>query len=152
MPAKSAYLGRRRVQIETLIVRAALSELARAADWARQLADKHALSSSITYALQLCLEEAVSNIVRHGQPPPHGDIRLSFTTIENAALLTIEDCAMAFDPTKMASPAVPACLNDAPIGGLGIHLMRQFANGLSYERQNGCNRLTLRFEVAASGQ
>jgi anti-sigma regulatory factor (Ser/Thr protein kinase) len=137
---------------DTLVMRAELSELARAAVWAKALADKYSLSASTSYALQLCLEEAVSNIVRHGfaGQQPDEEIRLSFIAASDAVFLTIEDDAMAFDPIQVASPAMPTPLSEMRIGGLGIHLMRQFADELSYERRNGCNRLTLRFKIPMS--
>jgi hypothetical protein len=38
-----------------------------------------------------------------------------------------------------------ASLEEAKIGNVGVHLMRNFASGMQYERRNGRNRLTLRF-------
>jgi anti-sigma regulatory factor (Ser/Thr protein kinase) len=142
---------------ETLTVQAEHSDIARVSDWAIGLAAKYTLPSSTSYALQLCLEEAVSNIVRHGfaedfagETTPDRAINVSCSVGSGAVILTIEDGGMAFDPTTIAAPTAPTSLSDAPIGGLGIHLMRQFATALAYERRNGGNRLTLRFEIPTS--
>jgi anti-sigma regulatory factor (Ser/Thr protein kinase) len=40
---------------------------------------------------------------------------------------------------------VAKSLEEAKVGDLGIHLMRSFASDMHYERQDGRNRLTLRF-------
>jgi anti-sigma regulatory factor (Ser/Thr protein kinase) len=57
----------------------------------------------------------------------------------------IEDTGCEFDPTQFPSLSVAKSLEAAKVGDCGIHLMRCFASGMHYERQEGRNRLTLRF-------
>jgi anti-sigma regulatory factor (Ser/Thr protein kinase) len=58
---------------------------------------------------------------------------------------TVEDSGPPFDP-RAAAPMVRATsLETVEPGGWGIHLMRAFANAISYETKAGRNRLTLRF-------
>jgi serine/threonine-protein kinase RsbW len=130
---------------ETLVVQAALAELARVSAWATALAERCAVPTSTAYAVNLCLEEAVSNVIRHGSPGDAG-IGLSWNCQDGRLYVTIEDHGPEFDPRMVATPVAPASLNEAPIGGLGIHLMRQFATEMSYERRNGVNRLLFRFD------
>lgn len=138
---------------ETLVVRAEMNELARVGDWANQVAERLDLPQSILFALQLCFEEAVSNIVRHGfqdgedVASPNKDVRLVIVREADAVIATIEDHGVAFDPREVAAPVAPTSIEEASIGGLGIHLMRHFAQGLAYERMDGTNRLTLRFDL-----
>ena len=65
-------------------------------------------------------------------------------------MLTIEDDGMAFDPTKVPPPAKPRSLDEAPIGGLGLHLVRQFSSGMEYERRGRTNHLVVRFGSTAT--
>jgi anti-sigma regulatory factor (Ser/Thr protein kinase) len=139
--------------LQVLVIQAALAELGRVSAWATELSARLALPAATSYAVQLCLEEAVSNIVRHGFP---GRADMDQQTIELAlqrsgacAILTIQDGATPFDPTTVPSPARPRTLDDVTLGGQGIHLMRQFSQGMQYERLGERNCLTLRFDLTA---
>jgi serine/threonine-protein kinase RsbW len=57
----------------------------------------------------------------------------------------IEDTGWEFDPTQFRPRPVAKSLDEAKVGDHGIHLMRCFATGMHHERQEGRNRLTLRF-------
>jgi anti-sigma regulatory factor (Ser/Thr protein kinase) len=55
--------------------------------------------------------------------------------------LLIEDNGAAFDPTEAPDPEVNRSLEDMPIGGLGIHLVRELTDGFDYQRINDCNQV-----------
>jgi serine/threonine-protein kinase RsbW len=119
--------------------------------WTDDVATKAALPDWTRYALLLCLEEAVSNVIRYGYPADDRDItkdkvRLTLAWDNEAATLTIEDQGVPFDPRDLASPTLPKTVEEAQIGGLGIHLMRRYAETMDYERSEGSNRLTLRIK------
>jgi len=143
---------------ETLVVQAEMAELARVGDWAEALAERLELPQSTSFAIHLCFEEAVSNIIRHGFVGCQGeavlnkDVRLAVERGDDAVTVTIEDHGVGFNPLGVAIPAAPTTISEAAIGGLGVHLMRQFAQYLAYERQDGMNRLTLRFDLARAGR
>jgi serine/threonine-protein kinase RsbW len=62
-------------------------------------------------------------------------------------VFTIEDHAPPFDP--LAEPddghPVPQSIDQIPVGGQGIRLLRRFAGSLAYERVAGVNRLRIAF-------
>ena len=114
--------------------------------WVDEMVVVLGLPSQCAYALRLCTEEAVANIVMHGVPQQSvepGIVALRLRPEAGHLTLTIEDCCGGFDPLSAPSPTPPASLAEAPIGGLGIHLMRQYASALSYRRDGGTNRLTI---------
>jgi anti-sigma regulatory factor (Ser/Thr protein kinase) len=130
---------------ETLAITAELAELAQASAWAEALAEQWSLPASTSFGIGLCLEEAVSNVINHG------DAKTVALTLERGAgarTLTIEDQGTAFDPLAHASPALPGSVEAATIGGMGIHLMRKFARDLAYERRGDANRLIVTFDLA----
>jgi anti-sigma regulatory factor (Ser/Thr protein kinase) len=55
----------------------------------------------------------------------------------------VEDDGRAFDPLQAERPPPPVNLEEAPIGGLGIHLIRSMLDECHYRREAGWNRLTL---------
>jgi len=104
------------------------------------------LDKSADYALRLCLEEAAANVVMHGTGCADGttdSIALRVDPAPDALHLTIEDHCSAFDPLQVPAPKPPASLGEARVGGLGIHLMREYARAVDYARVDGMNRLTL---------
>lgn len=142
-----------RSEPETLVVQARLSELERVGAWTDELGRRLGLLPGASFAIQLCLEEAISNTIRHGlagRVAGEEDIHLMVDRRDGHVLVTIEDSGIPFDPREAAPPATPAGLDDAMIGGQGIHLMKQFAQRMEYERRDGMNRLTLRFDLTAA--
>lgn len=65
-------------------------------------------------------------------------------------VLVVEDTAPLFDP--VASPELPALssLDDGPVGGQGIRLLRRFADALEYQATPTGNRLSIRFQAAGT--
>jgi anti-sigma regulatory factor (Ser/Thr protein kinase) len=131
-------------KLEMLELRSRLSELARVVPWIDVLAARYAIPESSVFDIQLCLEEGISNIVRHGYADADGTIRVEFRYDGDALLFTIEDDAPHFQPSAAAAPA-PASLEELKPGGLGIPLMRQFAKRVTWEPLAKGNRLTLEF-------
>jgi anti-sigma regulatory factor (Ser/Thr protein kinase) len=140
--------------ISSIVVQAELNEFSRLSAWAEDVVGRMGVSPSTSFAIRLCLEEAFSNIVRHGffdgmdGSEVGKDIHLTLERIDGAVMMTIEDGGIAFDPRSVPAPAVSQSIEDAIVGGQGINLMRQFAQQLDYERLDRRNRLRLRFEVA----
>jgi len=133
------------LEARRLVLRNDVAELQRLAGWLERLAQQ-GMSSDVSFAVQLCLEEAVANIIMYGAA--RGDrLEIAVALERNGGTLVarIEDNGRQFDPTRAPPPAVATSLEQAKVGDLGIHLMRSFASGMDYERRDGRNRLTLRF-------
>ena len=96
-------------------------------------------SAKAVYAIELVLEEVLTNQFKYAAAP----IDLMLHVEAGLAVLQFEDRGAAFDPLQAPTPPVPASLDDAPIGGLGLMLVRRFAKTASYERLDGRNRLRI---------
>jgi len=55
----------------------------------------------------------------------------------------VTDSAPAFDPLSLPDPELDGDIEDRKIGGLGIYLVRQVMDTISYRYENGKNILTL---------
>jgi sigma-B regulation protein RsbU (phosphoserine phosphatase) len=93
--------------------------------------------------MQLAVEEAFINIIRHGYHGSYGAILIAMDFEEGSLKVKIEDDAPPFDPTRFQEPDFSSDLKQRPVGGLGIHLMRSLSNEMRYEYVNGKNRLIL---------
>lgn len=84
---------------------------------------------------ELAFEEIVSNIIRHGRPDAgshHIDVILACEP--SLVVLTFEDDGVPFDPLARPTPTLPSSLEEAPLGGLGLLLLRKASTQLRYER------------------
>lgn len=132
-----------------LVIRNDASELARMTEWVEGVCTAAELSRRTSFALQLCLDEAVSNIIAHVQGSARArEIIVSVARAEADVILTIEDDGKPFDSTQFQPPHRPDTIDEAPVGGFGIQLMRQFSNHIRYERKGGRNQLHLTFVEA----
>jgi anti-sigma regulatory factor (Ser/Thr protein kinase) len=130
----------------SLRIERSMAGLAQLGGWVDTITASLGLDEEADYALRLCLEEAAANVVMHGDADGHDDTGFVALRVEPApevVRLTVEDRCGAFDPLHVPAPAIPTSLGEARVGGLGIHLMRQYAQAISYERVGDMNRLTL---------
>ena len=134
-----------------MVVAAELAELARLATWAGEFARTARLSPDLLFAIQLCIEEAVANIIMYsGAAEARQHVAVELARSGKDVVAVIEDGGISFDPTTVPPRRKPSSLDEAQVGELGIHLIRSFSSGMHYERRNGHNRLTLRFGPTAA--
>ena len=113
------------------------------------------LADSKAFAMQVCLEELMSNIVRHGKagsssktlPMASAPLSISITVgaSSDRTMMTIEDNGRPFDIALARAKTVDRPLEQLQPGGLGIHLIKSFASDLKYSRTENGNRVVLEF-------
>lgn len=107
------------------------------------------LPCATIYAIDLAFEEIVSNTIKYGYVPGRPDrIEVVLTVDAGTARMRISDRANAFDPLAADAPDLNLSTEDRPVGGLGIHLVKNLARGMEYRRDGGQNILTLDFADA----
>jgi serine/threonine-protein kinase RsbW len=102
------------------------------------------LPSSQAVTFELVLEEVFMNVVTHGSPPgtvPLVDV--SLVLADGGVTMTVEDTGPEFDPLTLRPPDVEASVDDRPIGGLGVFLVRQMMDAVSYHRIGARNQLQM---------
>jgi serine/threonine-protein kinase RsbW len=136
-----------------MVMRNDSGELGKLTQWIVAACAAAQIPEKTSFAIQLCLDEAVANILQHGLHRIENGSRASVIAASlerNAsdAVLAIEDDGEAFDPTGVAPPAPARTLELLPVGGLGIHFMRRYSSRMEYSRSGGRNRLRLTFPAA----
>jgi anti-sigma regulatory factor (Ser/Thr protein kinase) len=121
-----------------------IGELAALDQWFSGQVVGHRLPDGPAAELRVCLHEIVANIILHGSVPGQQCVISVRAHVGEAEIaLVVEDNARPFNPLEKLETNVAETLDDAPIGGLGLHLVRGFTDRLEYEQQDGRNRLTL---------
>jgi len=132
----------------TLEVRNAHEAIAPAGQKAeRWLAGKGASPKAVYLAL-LALEELVTNCIKYAyDDAAEHTIAVELAIEESAAgpelRITVVDDGRPFDPLEAPPPDLTSKAEDRQIGGLGLFLLREMADGIAYERRGGTNRTTL---------
>jgi anti-sigma regulatory factor (Ser/Thr protein kinase) len=114
--------------------------LGRAAEFARGAG----LSDTAVFGLQLVIEEAVVNVIRYAYPgDERHEIELHMEVGEAEVRVEVVDAGAAFDPTRIPPADVTAPIDERPIGGLGMHLIRATMDQVGYHRHDGRNHLAM---------
>ncbi|MBQ9186518.1 MAG: SpoIIE family protein phosphatase [Prevotella sp.] len=109
------------------------------------VAEDAALDASQTMSLNLAIEEAVVNVMQYAYPEgTKGTVNIVATIADGLLTFVISDSGKPFDPTAKADVDTTLPAEERPIGGLGIHLVRQMMDDITYERKGNKNILTLR--------
>ncbi len=124
-----------------------LDELERLSFWVAECGERHALSDRSVFALDLVLTELVTNIIDYAFPAGGEHlIDLTLQVGEGAIDVTVTDDGAAFDPTANEEVQLPTRLFDAPIGGLGVHLVKRYCESFNYQRLADRNEIRLRLQ------
>ncbi|MBP7339470.1 ATP-binding protein [Niveispirillum sp.] len=125
-----------------LVVDSQLEEIARLAEQVEEFCDSQDLPPKLCFQFNLCFDEVLTNIIQHGLGgAPGRTITVRMRTDDAAVTAEVEDDAPAFDPLQRAVPDITADLDEREIGGLGVHLLRNMMDDVSYSRVGNHNRL-----------
>ena len=92
----------------------------------------------------LAVDELATNSTLHGYRGRSGDIELKMRRTGADLEIVLRDRAAAFDPTQVPPPDMSLPLEDRPVGGLGLHLVRHMVDELRYRaRPEGGNEIVL---------
>jgi serine/threonine-protein kinase RsbW len=93
--------------------------------------------------VRLALEEVLVNIISHGYCGRAGSIGVRCTASPLKAEIEISDSAPAFNPLSVPEPDTTAAIEERSVGGLGILLVRQVMDIVTYRHKNHKNILTM---------
>jgi anti-sigma regulatory factor (Ser/Thr protein kinase) len=105
----------------------------------------HGLPELFVSEVNICLDELFTNIVIYGfKDNSDHIIRFRINLNGDALLMNIEDNGLPSNPLMKKDSELPADIDNAEIGGLGIHIVKKLMDNIWYERKQGRNRLTLK--------
>lgn len=102
------------------------------------------LPAALGFSFELALEEVFLNVALHGaENGAVPTVSLELQADDREVVLVVADDARPFNPLTLATPDTSAALEDRAIGGLGVHLVRQMMDTVSYAHEAGHNRLRM---------
>jgi len=143
---------RRPALIELTLVNRS-SELQRLASELERFAQNHRIPEPDIHAFSLSLDELVTNTIAYGYDDqgPH-EIRVRLTLANGRLSAEVEDDGRPFNPLTAPQPDLTSAVEDRPVGGLGIHLVRSLMDHVDYRRESGKNHLMMRKQLSTVAQ
>ena len=128
-----------------LVLQNDIEQVPQLARFVDEVCETAGLDMATTMQLNLAIEEAVVNVMNYAYPQGTvGDINLEAQADNHQLEFIISDSGSPFDPTAQQEADITLSAEERPIGGLGIHLVRQIMDHVTYERKDNKNILTLR--------
>ena len=134
-----------------LVIDSQLAEIRRAAQLVDEFKARHGLGDEDANALQVVLDEVLSNTIRHGLAGAAShEIAVSLDLADGVIRVEVEDDGIAYDPTRAPAPVLSGNLAERTEGGLGVAFLRGLTDSIEYRRIDGRNHLVLRRRVVPS--
>jgi len=121
------------------------TEIERVVEFAERFGEEHQLPAELVMTIHLVLDEVVANIINHAyDDAAEHQIRVTLALEDSELGIRVEDDGRAFDPLAAPPPDLDLPLEERPVGGLGIHIVRSVMDAVEYQRDGGRNVLIMR--------
>lgn len=120
------------------------SDLSDIRRFVQEIGHNLSLDDASLYALELAVDEACTNIIMHAYKGRGGRLEIQIDRIDDRVQVVIRDWGQAFDPDAIPDPDVNAPLEQRPVGGVGLFLMRQMMDRVDFQfSEKDGNTLTM---------
>jgi serine/threonine-protein kinase RsbW len=127
---------------QTRVFPGRFSSLAAICEFTTEAAYAAGLGARATYAVQMAVDEACSNIIEHAyEGKETGDIEFSYEITPDSLVITLYDQGQKFDPAHASEPDLSAELRDRTRGGLGIYFIRKLMDRVEYKYSQDCGNM-----------
>ena len=127
-----------------LSLRNALDAISPANDAATAWLEARQVPPDTAFLVSLAIDEMVTNCIKYGYDDAGEHvINVQLSVSDHQLAMVVIDDGHPFNPLDAPVPDLSLSMEDRPIGGLGIHLLRQLADQMTYERRGDMNHVTL---------
>jgi sigma-B regulation protein RsbU (phosphoserine phosphatase) len=142
----NAYL---RAMKKSIVLSNDIRQIPELAAFIDELAEETSLDPALAMSLNLALEEAVTNVMMYAYPAGVvGRVELDVDADPTRLVFELRDTGVPFDPTAAPDADISLGVEERPIGGLGIFLVRQIMDSVQYARRGDKNILILTKNIA----
>ncbi len=114
--------------------------------------EAESIDEAVAFRINLVLDELITNSISHALPgvaAPH--LKLSMQRNEGEVFIVVEDNGPSYNPFDQGlDPDTDLMLDERPIGGLGVLLVKKMTQFRSYERSDGLNRIKLTMDLSGN--
>ncbi len=130
-----------------------LPEIHRVSEILDQFGKRNGVSPEALFHIQLALDEILTNVISYGyRDNREHEILIRISLHQGELTAEVEDDGQPFNPLLRPDPDISRPLEDKPIGGLGIYLIRNLLDGMEYRSENGKNFLVMKKRATADSE
>lgn len=115
-------------------------------NWLHSACDEWCINEELANQLDMCAEEIFANIVFYAYPEKLGMFEAILTKSDKNITFEFIDEGIEYNPLEKPDPNIDLPPEKRPLGGLGVYMVKNMADEISYKRENGKNVLTLVFK------
>jgi sigma-B regulation protein RsbU (phosphoserine phosphatase) len=136
---EDAVIAERRI-----VIKNHLPEIAAATEKFETFAEEFGVPRPIAMKFGIIFDEVLNNVISYAyHDDADHDIEVRMELAGERLIVTITDDGVPFNPLSVATPRTDLALEDREVGGMGIHLVRNLVDDVSYQRRIDRNVLTL---------
>jgi len=94
------------------------------------------------------IRKADAGIQHSGEAAPDDEILVSMSLDRDVVTIRVQDTGRPFNPADAPAPNLELPIEERPVGGLGIHIVRSLTASLHHQRIGNRNVLTMTRHVA----
>ena len=137
---------------QCVILENRIDEIRRLSIIVEEFFGEHQLPSEMLFKINLVFEEIISNIIYYGyEDDTKHEIVINMNLLNGILAVEIKDDGKAFNPLANPEPRLDAPLEERPIGGMGIYLVKHLVDEIRYNRYNNFNILSFRKNIRDKG-
>ncbi len=115
--------------------------------WLKNECEKFAVNEKLTMKIELVCEELFTNVISYAYGEKEGEIGAIFENVRNELIITFIDNGVEYNPLDKPDPDISLALDDRPIGGLGIFMVKQSVDDINYKYEDGKNILQVKWKI-----
>ena len=121
-----------------------ITELEKISQFVEEICEELGLSMEMQMNLNLVMEEMVTNVIFYAYPQDEeADIELLAKSDGKELTFVLSDQGKEFDPTAKEDNDLSVNPAERELGGMGIFIVKNIMNKVTYQRLEGKNLLTM---------
>lgn len=131
--------------MKELTIDATVENIPVATDFVNEQLEAYGCSMKVQMQIDIAIDELLGNIARYAYQPDVGPATVCVELIKKplSAVITFIDAGIPYDPLKKEDPDTSLSAEEREIGGLGIYMVKQSMDELTYEYKDGQNILKI---------
>lgn len=126
---------------------AKIDELPQVVDFLESTLNEAGAGAEECFDLHLAADEIFTNIALYAYDSDDGVMEIAITSDQGLITITLTDSGRPFDPLALPPPDITSDVGERRVGGLGIYLIREVTDSVTYARRNGKNILTIKKRI-----
>lgn len=127
-----------------ITVNASTENLSEVREFVANHAKEEGFTSQQVSDLQLAVDEAYTNIIKHAyKNNSHEDVEINLTFDPDKLCISLFDSGNSFEPDNYNIPDIRKKIKERKRGGMGVYLIHQLMDSVSYHQNPDKNEIRL---------